>query len=178
MSDDLIEIVLDGPPRGKGRPKFRTLHPKKGLASTIPGQKPRTITYTDAETRAYELKIAWQAKAVMRGRPPLDGPVHLTVIGYLPIPAYLSKADKIAAEKGDIVPIGKIDIDNIAKSAMDGINGIVFHDDNQVVLASICKFYSAKPRLRISVGRYIARGMGDDVAVSGAGTEEIQGDTG
>ena len=158
MSGDLIEIVLDGPPRGKGRPRFST----KGGSAT---------TYTDAATRAYELKLAWKAKVAMRGKPPFEGPVHLTVIAYLPIPKYLSKADKIAAEKGDIVPIGRIDVDNIMKSAMDGMNGIVFQDDKQVVLASICKFYSPKPRLRISVGRYIARGMGDaDQACSeGAG---------
>ena len=165
MTDDLIEIVLSGPPRGKGRPRFST----KGGNPT---------TYTDAATRAYELKLAWQAKQAMKGKPPLEGPLHLSVIAYMPIPKHMSKADKIAADRGDIVPIGKIDVDNIAKSAMDGLNGIVFRDDNQVVLASICKFYSSKPRLRISVGRYIARGMGDDLAVSGVGTGEIQGDIG
>ena len=159
MTADLIEIVLPGPPRGKGRPKFST----HGGVSRA---------YTDAGTRAYELKLAWQAKQGMRGKPPLEGPLHLSVIAYMPIPKHMSKKDKIAAERGEIVPIGKIDIDNIAKSAMDGLNGIVFHDDNQVVLASICKFYSENPRLRISVGRYIARGIGDADQACSEGASE------
>ena len=161
---DLIEIVLDGPPRGKGRPRFST----KGGSAT---------TYTDAATRAYELKLAWEAKVAMRGKPPFEGPVHLAVIAYLPIPKYLSKADKLAAEKGDIVPVSKPDVDNILK-VTDAFNGIVWNDDKQVVLASICKFYSPKPRLRISVGRYIARGMGDGVVPEGTGDSTCGGQSG
>lgn len=89
------EIIVSSPVP-KGRPRFG----KKGHV------------YTPKRTRDFEASIAWMAKAEMKGRAPLTGPVRVEVqVGY--------KRDA--------------DLDNFIKAALDGINRIVFKDDRQVV---------------------------------------------
>ena len=133
----MIEVTLFGPPRGKGRPRF-----------TIKGH-----AYTDAATRAYELKLAWQAKAVHRG-PPLEGPLVVAVTAFMPIPASWTKKMKHDAEGLKLYPMSKPDIDNCIKSALDALSGIVWVDDKQIVALSARKFYAIQPRLTIKVERW------------------------
>ena len=50
-----------------------------------------------------------------------------------------------------IRPTGKPDIDNIIKAVLDGLNGVAFKDDAQVVFISAQKLYSDTPRLVVIV---------------------------
>jgi Holliday junction resolvase RusA-like endonuclease len=52
---------------------------------------------------------------------------------------------------GDIRPAKKPDIDNFIKIAMDGLNCVVFCDDNQVVELYAFKQYHETPSLSIVV---------------------------
>lgn len=54
------------------------------------------------------------------------------------------RMEEALAEK---LPPGKPDIDNILKVVLDGLNGIAYKDDKQVVLTQCKKFYTAKNSL-------------------------------
>jgi hypothetical protein len=48
-------------------------------------------------------------------------------------------------------PASKPDVDNLAKSALDGMSGVVYIDDGQVVYLTISKYYSDTPMMMIDV---------------------------
>jgi Holliday junction resolvase RusA-like endonuclease len=80
--------------------------------------------YTDKATREYEEAIK---NAYLESEGPLfDGPVNLNVT---------FNKDKvlitISAIEGESSLRG--DIDNYLKSIMDGLNGVAYHDDGQVL---------------------------------------------
>lgn len=75
----------------------------------------------------------------------------ITLTGYFPIPASMSKVEKILAELGYIRPIGKPDWDNIGKAYSDMCTLNVFADDSFVISGSVEKFYSFKPRIEIKI---------------------------
>lgn len=133
--DQPVMIVLDGEPRGKGRPRFSR---KSGVAFTPP------------ETRKYETDLAWAGRAAMRARNPLDGPISVSIVAYMPIPSSWPKWKQAAARARELRATGKPDVDNIMKM-LDSINGIVFKDDSQITQAIIRKEYSDKPSLHIEI---------------------------
>ena len=83
-----------------------------------------TDIYTPPETEAYETALKWQAKAAMRGRPRLDGPIGVRIFVMLPVPKSWSKKDRDAALSGIIKPTSRPDWDNYAK-AIDALNETV-----------------------------------------------------
>jgi Holliday junction resolvase RusA-like endonuclease len=136
----LLVIELLGEPKGKGRPRFvrATGH-----------------AYTPQRTASYEAMLRHEAALVMAGRPPLEGALRVQVAAHFGIPASWSGKKKAAALAGEIRPTKRPDIDNVAKM-LDGLNGIVFGDDAQIVSAVIEKLYSDRPRLRVEIARYVA----------------------
>lgn len=138
----MIKIELPGEPRGKGRPRSRVAWTKD--------DKPFVSVYTDAETRKYETALAWQAKAAMRGRPPLEGPLAVYVQAFFTIPKSWPMKKRDAALSGVVRPTGAPDWDNISKM-LDALNDIVWRDDSQVVDARITKLYSERAVLSVEV---------------------------
>ena len=57
------------------------------------------------------------------------------------VPASWSKARQAMALTGNIKPGKKPDLDNIAKSWADGMNGVVYRDDALIVRAVLEKTY-------------------------------------
>lgn len=85
-------------------------------------QAGRVMMYTPAETQREEKLVA----AAYDG-PCYDGPVRLEVHVYRALPQ--SRPKRITTEPDTIKP----DIDNVIKAVMDGLNGVAYHDDAQVV---------------------------------------------
>jgi len=109
------------------------------------------VVYTDAKTRAFEKSLAWAGKAAMRGQKPLLGPLVVAVEAIFGVPPSwpLSKRDKALA--GLVRPMGgTADCDNIFKT-IDGLQGIAFENDSQIVKASVEKFYGETPMLQIQI---------------------------
>lgn len=131
----MIEIRMDGQPIGKGRPRF---------------VRATGRTYTPEKTARYEDRLAWAAQAVMAGRPLLTGPLNVTVIAYMEVPASRSKKWRTEALVDEHKPTTKPDADNIAK-LLDALNKIVWVDDAQIVALLIFKKYSSRPRIEIEV---------------------------
>ena len=87
------------------------------------------------------------AQLAMSDRPPLTGPVFLTALVELPIPASWSKRRSAAAIVGEIRPTSRPDVDNFLKSGMDAINGIVVADDSLIVKVTVEKKFGVDPKL-------------------------------
>lgn len=108
--------------------------------------------FTPQKTVVYENVVAHCASIAMGSEKPLDGPVSLLMEAYLPIPASWSKKRQEAALMGFEKPAKKPDLDNLVKSVTDGMNGIVWKDDSQVVVICCSKSYSDRPRTEVRVG--------------------------
>jgi Holliday junction resolvase RusA-like endonuclease len=130
----MIEIVLLGAPRGKERPRMtKTGH-----------------VYTPEKTRDYEAALKFAAKEAMGDRPPLDGPLHMTMKVVVPIAQSWPKKRQAAARAGTEFPTKKPDLDNFMK-VIDACNLIVWIDDSQIVTTNIEKRYGDKPGMWIFV---------------------------
>jgi hypothetical protein len=136
-----IEFEVPGEPRGKGRPR-----------ATRMGNNIRL--YTDAKTAAYENLVALACQQSMRdhGQVPLTGALELNVLAWVGAPKSMSKAKREQVAEGYLRPTKKPDLDNIVKAVLDGLNGVAFVDDVQVVNISAKKLYAiAEPYLLVSV---------------------------
>lgn len=133
-----LSLTIPGAPVAKGRPRITTA-----------GGFQRT--FTPKKTRDYENLIKSRAFDAMAGRPPIAEAVALEITAFVAIPASLSKVKRAAALSGDLKPVTRPDIDNYVKAALDGLNGVVFRDDNQVTDLRVRKRYSDAPRLEIVV---------------------------
>lgn len=141
-----VAFELTGKPGHKARHRSRIVFPKIGKAFVH--------TYPDPDTEAYEKVLAQAAALFMRGRAPTENPVALLVHSFRPIPVSWSRRDQEAALAGGIRPTSKPDWDNHAK-VTDALNGIVWHDDSQVVDGRSIKVYSDSPALRIEVREFL-----------------------
>ncbi len=142
----MIEIRLDGDPRGKGRHRHR-LGVKAGPDGT---KRPFVFSHPDPKTADYEARLAWAAQSVMAGRALLSGALQMTFLVFMPIPASWSAKKRKQAVKGLIFPTVKPDWDNAGKIT-DALNKVVWLDDAQIVTATVHKRYSDRPRVEISI---------------------------
>ena len=112
--------------RGKGRPRLT----KSGHA------------FTDEKTRNYENLVKLLAMQAMEnaGAQMTDKPVKATINAYFEIPKSYTKKKVQAILNGEIKP-GKPDLDNLAKSLLDGCNKIIFKDDVQIYAIFATKSY-------------------------------------
>lgn len=131
-----ISLVIPGPPRGKGRPRFT----RQGHA------------YTDAKTRAYEKHIRTLfIEKYGRDFVPLEGPIEMEIIVGFPIPASASKKRRQEMLWGHECPTKRPDLSNLVKGPEDALNGLAYKDDAQVVSFAAIKQYSSKPRVEIKI---------------------------
>jgi len=77
----------------------------------------------------------------MAGREPLRTPLRVMIEATMSIPLSWSKAKRQAALDGDVYP-SRPDVDNIAKTVLDGMNGVVYEDDAQVMYLKVSKKYA------------------------------------
>jgi Holliday junction resolvase RusA-like endonuclease len=132
-----IYFVVQGQPHGKGRPRAST---RGGFVRL----------YTDLMTRNYEALVAKQAALAMGDFEIIETPVAVRINAYYNIPISWSKKKKAQALAGEIAP-GKPDLDNVCKSLLDPIQGIIFGDDKSVVKLTIEKRFSYQPRVEVCV---------------------------
>ena len=133
-----IHFQVEGDPKGKGRPRF-----------TQAGKFTRV--YTDKQTLDYESLIKSFAMEAMGSTDPLEAPVSVFLYVRHPIPPSYSKKRTEACLSGLEKPCKKPDIDNIAKTYLDGMYGVVFVDDTQVVDLHVKKVYSAVAGVNVMV---------------------------
>lgn len=110
---------------------------------TVPGspvgkQRARVTrrgAFTPKKTQAYEASVAAHARIAMMeaGAEMAAGPVAVQIVAYMP--------DR-----------RRRDIDNVIKAVMDGLNGVLYHDDAQVHEVAASKRYDkASPRTVVAM---------------------------
>ncbi|WP_334016381.1 RusA family crossover junction endodeoxyribonuclease [Burkholderia cepacia] len=131
-----VEFTVPGTPVAKGRPRFS----RHGA---------HVRTHTPEKTERYENLVKMAASAAMRSTEPYAGPIRLVVHIGMPIPTSWSQKRQRAAAAGEIGATKKPDADNVVKALKDGMNGVVYVDDGQVVDLWISKRYAVTPGVRI-----------------------------
>jgi Holliday junction resolvase RusA-like endonuclease len=128
-------IVFEVPGKvfGKARPRFSAGH-----------------TYTPAQTRAYERKIAKEYRQA--GGKKMAGALHVDIETVYGIQKSATKAERMRRLNGNEIALKKPDIDNVEKIVLDALNGEAYEDDTQIVsVRSIKGRYEEKPRLIVRV---------------------------
>ena len=135
----MYKFVVSGEPVGKGRPRFtrvggyvRAYEPKK------------TKTYEELVKQSFieqnpDYKTIPQGKAV----------ALFIELGYK-IPKGTSKKNRQLMLNDTIKPTKKPDVDNVLKSICDGLNGVAWYDDSQVISVCMVKEYTDEPKAKIS----------------------------
>ena len=125
----MIQFNLDGPVKPKGRPRF----------SKVGGF---VRTYTDKKTLDYESLVREAAIQALGSSDTLETPIAVYLLFRLPIPQSYSKKRTEACLSGSERHVKRPDLDNLAKSVLDGMNGVVFKDDSQITSLHCTKVYS------------------------------------
>lgn len=134
----MITFTIPGNPVGKGRPRVAR---RGGIARL----------YTPEKTASYESLVAMAGHEAMAGRPVIEGAVSVAMDIRVPVPASWSQKKRAAALAGQIRPTTKPDIDNVEKAVFDGLNGVTWKDDVQVVDVRKGKRYSDTPGVRVEI---------------------------
>ena len=120
--------------------------------TAVPKQRPRISghrAYTPKRTKDYEERVLNEFRSSYSGFYPAFGkdvPVRICISVIQEIPKSWSKKKRLQAELGNIVPLSRNgDIDNIAKSILDALNGFAYEDDCQVTTLIITKQYGVNP---------------------------------
>lgn len=133
-SKQIIAFAVDGEPKGKGRPRFT----KNGHA------------YTDDKTKQYESLVGLSYRNMSEGYK-FTSPVRVTIKAFHKLPKGKSKKAVEDMLNGRILPTKKPDADNVAKIVLDGLNGIAWDDDAQVVDLMVTKAYSEHPYVAVII---------------------------
>lgn len=137
---ETIEFKIVGKIKGKQRPRVSTFG---GFARA----------YTPKETIEYENLVRLSFLEQYPNFIPYDAkkPLKVVLKCFKAIPQTFSKWKKELALDKIIRPTVKPDLDNIAKSVLDGLNKVAFSDDSQIVDLHIESYYSNTELIIVSI---------------------------
>lgn len=127
----MITLWIAGQPVAQGRPRFARI-----------GNGVRT--FDPKKSSEWKQFIALRANSEGVKPFPQGLPLAVDVVFHLSRPA------SVSAKKRPY-PICKPDLDNFIKAAKDGLKGIAWHDDSQVIQLAARKVYSDTPGIMITV---------------------------
>ena len=104
------------------------------------------IVSTSARLSAWRTDIATEARAAMAGRPPVDGPVRVT-LAFVPaarpashyLPANRRRPVRELRLDAPAWMASAPDADKLARAGLDALTGVVYLDDRQVVSLHVTK---------------------------------------
>ena len=134
-----MKFTIHATPKPKGRPRVT----RSGHA------------FTPKATREYE-KLIVSEWSIQHGKAtPIENPIAVRVMFYMPIPKATSNKARERMAAGLEVPAKKPDIDNLLKAVLDALNGKAYHDDKQIVEISAKKLYSNEPRTEVFISELV-----------------------
>ncbi len=131
----MIEFTIYGEPVAKGRPRFT----KRGIA------------YTPQKTSNYENLVKLSYLEIPREKYLNGEQLQAEIIAFFSIPKSKPKKLQLKMLSGEVRHTKRPDLDNIAKSVLDSLNGIAYNDDSQIVTLVVSKYYSSEPRTEIRI---------------------------
>lgn len=106
--------------------------------------------YDPKKVSVYKKQLAMMCQFQYK-QAPLTGPLKVELNFFRHVQSSLSKKERALRLSGSHRPVVKPDTDNYIKSTLDGLNGLLWEDDNQIVDLVAHKYYSDKPRVEIEV---------------------------
>ena len=102
----------------------------------------RTWSFTPKKVAVWEKVV--KAEAVKHFDEPFNGPVALALAFYMKRPK---------SRKKDNYVMTTPDLDNLEKAFLDGLNGVAYDDDKQVVVKNAVKKYviTGEPRVEVVI---------------------------
>ena len=132
-----FELEVNGIVVGKQRPRTAVINGRARI-------------YTQAETRRYENRIQHEfVEKYYDQHFEANEPIRCDILIGIQIPMSFSKKKHQAALNKEILPLTKPDLDNSAKSLMDALTSIAYHDDKQIVVLVVKKIYAPMPFVRM-----------------------------
>lgn len=109
--------------------------------------------YDPKKVTVFKRKLGMLAKQQMldRGLEPFDGPLEVCMEFYRPVQESISKTERARRLSGVHRPTVKPDLSNYIKALEDGLNGILWVDDNLIVSLQAEKLYSELPHLVVEI---------------------------
>lgn len=109
--------------------------------------------YDPEKVTIFKRQLGMLAKQQMldRGLDPFDGPLEVHMKFYRPVQESISKKERARRLSGVHRPTVKPDLSNYIKALEDGLNGIIWIDDNLIVSLQADKFYSERPHLVVEI---------------------------
>jgi len=144
-----VQFGVPGQPVAKGRARSGAVM-RDGKPLLVNG-RPIIKHHTPEKTVIFENLVKMAATQAMAGLSPFAGPVELWLDIHLQIPASWSKKRQQQAAAGVVAATKKPDSSNVQKAVEDGMNGVVYVDDAQIVEIRISKRYSTAPGVLVSV---------------------------
>lgn len=122
-----------------------------------PQLRPR-VSSRGGYVRVYDPPKVKQFKSLLRSsainqysRPPLLGPLSVSLTFYRPVQKSISRSERERRLSNRSKPVVKPDTDNYIKATLDALNGVLWHDDAQIVKITGEKRYSDRPKITVSV---------------------------
>lgn len=111
--------------------------------------------YDPKKVTVYKQQLGYLGRQAMqeRGLEPFDGELTVRFEFYRPVQASLSQKERARRLSGVHRPTVKPDLSNYIKALEDGLNGIIWIDDNRIVQIVAEKKYSDRPRIVIEVNK-------------------------
>ena len=111
--------------------------------------------YDPKKVTVFKRKLGMMARQQMLDREldPFDGPLEVCMEFYRPVQASISRKERARRLSGVHRPTVKPDLSNYIKALEDGLNGILWVDDNLIVSLQAEKFYSERPHLVVEIRR-------------------------
>jgi Holliday junction resolvase RusA-like endonuclease len=128
------------------------------LGAPVPQHRPRfsragkfVRTYNVKEDTQYREKLYWEARKAVKAPISRGVALRVDIEVFRSAPASLPQAKRALLALGVLQPATRPDIDNYLKQIFDGLNGIVWEDDGQIVTVMASKWYSDRPGIRVRV---------------------------
>jgi Holliday junction resolvase RusA-like endonuclease len=154
-----LRFTIVGKPLAKERARTSPQYDKEGNI-IIKNGKVAMKTKTPPNTKAWETYvslIARQARTKIRMDTAPKSPVELGCIFFLPIPSSWSDKKKQKANEWLVPMTTRPDLSNLLKAIEDACEGILWHNDSQIVQygtvdgTPTSKRYSDRPRVEVEV---------------------------
>lgn len=146
-----ISFTIEGEVKGKMRPK-----------ATAFGGHARVYTPSAQIKNENWIKLEYQMQAEALGFNGFgDLPLAMYIIHHMAVPSSFSKKKRQLALEHKIFPTKKPDVDNLAKTVLDALNGVAFSDDKNIIDLHIIKDYSEKNSTTVVLSEYIGCSLFD-----------------
>lgn len=136
-------FTVMGAPVGRREPNF----------FRVPGQR-RLRGVTPAKAKAYARSVAWTFRKSHPSATPEYGAASVFILAFYPIPKRTSARQRERMLQGKVRPEVKPDGSNVLKLVEDALEGLAYHNDSQVVVEHVEKWYSDEPRIAVVVRIY------------------------